>query len=124
MPHCYLECRLAPKPPAGYRLVEGPAVDRVTKIFNGAIEDAALDKRDGAQRAVAGRMAGQFGEAVFDCAERDAFAGLVGVAEDVEERFVRRPARARCSVCADPTGYSTYLPRRFAARLKTCSELR
>jgi hypothetical protein len=96
----------------------------VTKIFNGAIEDAALDKRDGAQRAVAGRMAGQFGEAVFDCAERDAFAGLVGVAEDVEERFVRRPARARCSVCADPTGYSTYLPRRFAARLKTCSDLR
>ena len=61
------------------RGVEGPAVDRVTKIFNGAIEDAALDKRDGAQRAVAGRMAGQFGEAVFDCAERDAFAGLVGV---------------------------------------------
>ena len=64
----------------------------MTKIFNGAIEDAALDKRDGAQRAVAGRMAGQFGEAVFDCAERDAFAGLVGVAEDVEGRFVRRPA--------------------------------
>jgi len=51
----------------------------LTKILNGAIEDAALDKRDGAQRAVAGRMAGQFGEAVFDCAERDAFAGLVGV---------------------------------------------
>ena len=43
-------CRVPP--------VEGPAVDRVTKIFNGAIEDAALDKRDGAQRAVAGRMAG------------------------------------------------------------------
>ena len=124
MPHCYLECRLAPKPPAGYCLVEGPAVDRVTKILNSAIEDAALDKRDGAQRAVAGRMAGQFGEAVFDCAERDAFAGLVGVAEDVEGRFVRRPARARCSVCADPTGYSTYLPRRFAARLKTSSYLR
>jgi len=48
----------------------------MTKIFNGAIEDAALDKRDGAQRAVAGWVAGQSGKPALDCPPHDPFTGL------------------------------------------------
>ena len=60
--------------------------------------------------------------------QRDPFAGRIGGLEDVEADpfggLSRGIAAHGCSVCTDPTGFSTYLPHRFPARLKTCFELR
>jgi hypothetical protein len=67
----------AQRPASGGRQLGLPVRRDPVHLLHGHV------RRGLAQLAVAGWVAGQFGEAAFDCAEGDAFAGLVGVAEDV-----------------------------------------